>query len=1261
MTMKTIFNLCIFIFFTKTVCFGQPLLNTQHDIDSIRALLKTPISDSARVLSIHLLSRYLTPTDIKEAVNLGEEGLTLAQKINYPYGELKCREALAFLYSLTGVWEKGFKNVFEGIALSKKYAPVDEVYLSIMFCWLYTRLGDEEASLDWAKKSYYHPLFSKSPVDIGQWATLMALGQQYQKLNILDSAYYYTQQSITFSKKYVPKNIGQSLINLIAIYLKQNRYEEAIKTSYESIEEFKKNNFQYSIYQTEDLLAQIYFKINKLDSAQHYAQLALAGSKKINDWLIIRSSAKILADIYEKNNPSKAYSFLKIANSADDTITNLEKIKQINLLLIKEKEKIETQNQIEAKAKEKLRFNTIIGILFTMFIIVILLFYNNQQKKKANHILENTLTDLTTTQQQLEHKNRDLEIEAALDKVRARSLEMQQSGELKEVVATLYDQLRHLGFQYGAACIFIMDKETNDLVQWVSGFNQSEYPIGYYIKYFNHPVWKAQFTAWKNGDKYIELLLANDEKKVFDDYMFTQTDFKNFPEEGKAFMQSLPSVVFSLAFLKHGALQWGPEKLNDEQAKILQKFAVVFEQAYTRFLDLQKAEAQAREAHIETALEKVRSRTMAMQKSEELSEVSYLLNKQVVELGIPTWGCAFNIYNENDSTEWFSSLEITIPAYHTPRENIFLKYYEAGQRGESLLIEEFGGERIKELYKYFATLNDSGDETINNHVANVPDYQINHMAYFKYGYLLFITPEPAPKAHDVFKRFAKVFEQTYTRFLDLQKAEVQAKEAQIETALERVRSHTMAMQKSEDLIEVINVVAEQLLQLNFRLDTASFFLNDESEEFTFWLAAIGESNPNKIIIPKLQHPVLNKIKEAQKKGLDFFADTLTFEEKNAWFQHIFDHSVINRIPEDRKKYLLNTEGYARSVVLMKHIGFFIVNFAPQPYTDEENAIFKRFAKSFEQAYTRFLDLQKAEAQTEQAKLDLIQIQTEKKRAENALIELKATQNQLVQKEKLASLGELTAGIAHEIQNPLNFVNNFSELSVDLVKDLKDEMGKPDIDKEYIGELFDDLSQNQEKINHHGKRASSIVKGMLEHSRASTGVKELTDINKLADEYLRLSYHGLRAKDKDFNADFTTNFDENLPKIEVIPQDIGRVLLNLINNAFYAVNQRKQQFCEGSKPSQSLSAYTPSVFITTQQLDNQIIIKVKDNGMGMSEVTKAKVFQPFFTTKPTGQGTGLGLSLAYDIVTKGHGGTLEVTSTEGVGSEFIITIPSEMQL
>jgi two-component system, NtrC family, sensor kinase len=298
----------------------------------------------------------------------------------------------------------------------------------------------------------------------------------------------------------------------------------------------------------------------------------------------------------------------------------------------------------------------------------------------------------------------------------------------------------------------------------------------------------------------------------------------------------------------------------------------------------------------------------------------------------------------------------------------------------------------------------------------------------------------------------------------------------------------------------------------------------------------------------------------------------------------------------------------------------------------------------EEEERKTLEAKRAELETQVAERTA-ELTQQKEELVTTLTQLKATQDQLIQSEKLASLGELTAGIAHEIQNPLNFVNNFAELSVELAKELNEELKKPEKDWALIEDLSNDLIQNQDKINHHGKRASNIVKSMLEHSRTSSGTKELTDINALADEYLRLSYHGLRAKDKSFNADFKTHFDEKVPKINIIPQDVGRVLLNLINNAFYAVNQRKQL-----DPK-----HTPSVFVSTQKVGNQVVIKVKDNGTGMPESVKAKIFQPFFTTKPTGQGTGLGLSLAYDIITKGHGGTMDVISTEGEGTEMIITL------
>ncbi len=273
------------------------------------------------------------------------------------------------------------------------------------------------------------------------------------------------------------------------------------------------------------------------------------------------------------------------------------------------------------------------------------------------------------------------------------------------------------------------------------------------------------------------------------------------------------------------------------------------------------------------------------------------------------------------------------------------------------------------------------------------------------------------------------------------------------------------------------------------------------------------------------------------------------------------------------------------------------------------------------------------------------VEESKAALEKSLEELKAAQAQLIHSEKMASLGELTAGIAHEIQNPLNFVNNFSDVSSELLEEMIQELRTGD--KEEAITIAEDVKQNLEKILHHGRRAGDIVKGMLQHSRSSSGQKELTDINALADEYLRLAYHGLRAKDKTFNAATKTDYDDNIGLIKVIPQDIGRVILNLITNAFYAVNERKQEQQTG---------YEPVVTVSTKKLNSSIEILVKDNGMGIPPKIMDKIFQPFFTTKPTGQGTGLGLSLSYDIVTKGYGGELKVETKEGVGTTFIIQLP-----
>jgi signal transduction histidine kinase len=277
-----------------------------------------------------------------------------------------------------------------------------------------------------------------------------------------------------------------------------------------------------------------------------------------------------------------------------------------------------------------------------------------------------------------------------------------------------------------------------------------------------------------------------------------------------------------------------------------------------------------------------------------------------------------------------------------------------------------------------------------------------------------------------------------------------------------------------------------------------------------------------------------------------------------------------------------------------------------------------------------------------------ELRKQKEELEVTLDELRAAQTQLIQSEKMASLGELTAGIAHEIQNPLNFVNNFSEVNKELLTEMKHEID--------VGNLIEakniakDIEDNEEKITYHGKRADAIVKSMLQHSRSSSGKKEPTDINALADEYLRLAYHGLRAKDKSFNAKFETDFDDRIGQINIVHQDIGRVLLNLINNAFYSVSEKQKQDIPG---------YEPTITVATKKMgDSRVELSVADNGNGVPKKVLDKIFQPFFTTKPTGLGTGLGLSLSYDIITRGHNGELKVETKEGEGAEFIIILPTQ---
>ena len=482
-------------------------------------------------------------------------------------------------------------------------------------------------------------------------------------------------------------------------------------------------------------------------------------------------------------------------------------------------------------------------------------------------------------------------------------------------------------------------------------------------------------------------------------------------------------------------------------------------------------------------------------------------------------------------------------------------------------------------------------------------------------------------------------------FDDLKQAEAQTRAAKIEAALERVRARALAMQEPEELKDVAHVLRTEMGLLGVEeLETCSIYINDESAEKAECWYALKDSNADE-----------------KKLVNDHFAlnlnDTWVGREMLQFYQSPAKQISIVMQGENRREWILYCEKH--SAPLRGHYGEVIPDRTYHLYKFSHGAIgaaaageiseeswhmLGRAASVFTLAYSRFKDLT-------QARSDLVKLKEEKKRAEDALTELQATQKQLIQSEKMASLGELTAGIAHEIQNPLNFVNNFSDVSNELLEEMKQELATGNTQQAI--EIVNGVKENLEKILHHGKRADAIVKGMLQHSRSSSGQKEPTDINVLAEEYLRLAYHGLRAKDKFFNAKFETDLDPSINKISVVPQEIGRVILNLINNAFYAVSEKKKNAGNGYEPIVTVSTKTVKPPLGGLGV---VEIKVKDNGNGIPQKMLDKIFQPFFTTKPTGQGTGLGLSLSYDIITKGHDGEIKVETKEGEGSEFTITLP-----
>ena len=859
-----------------------------------------------------------------------------------------------------------------------------------------------------------------------------------------------------------------------------------------------------------------------------------------------------------------------------------------------------------------------------------------------------------------EAQAREAKIEVALERTRTQSMLMQHSKELDDTLRVFHQQVLLLGINSAFSFLWLPDEKNDRHIFWATwAENVSNDPLAnkdatvFKSKAINYPLDRNEpataqcLVDWKGKEPVVSYHVP---PAGVESYFAAWQELISGVEQLKPeyFSNGLNYVE---AFMKYGCFGvMVATDLTKDEKKILSRFANEFERTYTRFLDLQKAEAQAREAQIEAGLERVRSRSLAMHNTSELQEVIHAVHKELLNLNIAIHGGSFIAINRDVDTVlrcWGSggtadtSEEVYLPLYEHPFcTNLISRIKSA----PGFFTEEYTQKEKKDFFTFLfehepwskldakqknETLSSPGGYTRSCYVSkHTSIFIINHFG-----------KKFSAADNDILQRFGKVFEQTYTRFLDLQKAESQTREALIEGALERVRARALAMQQPEELKDVAQVLRNEMGALGVEeLETCSIYIHgDSSENVECWYALQDPKHTEKKMVS--DHFVLNlddtwvgrEMKKFYGSGEKQTSIVMQGINRKEWINYCYEHSPVfsgfygETIPD-------------RTYHLYKFSHGYIGAAAPGDISGESWKLLGRAASVFSLAYSRFKDLT-------QARNDLIKLKQEKKRAEDALTELQATQKQLIQTEKMASLGELTAGIAHEIQNPLNFVNNFSDVSNELLEEMKAELEKGNAEEAKA--IAVDVKENLEKILHHGKRADAIVKGMLQHSRNNSGQKELTDINVLAEEYLRLAYHGLRAKDKFFNAKFETDLDPAINKINIVPQEIGRVILNLINNSFYAVSEKKKNVSNG---------YEPSVMVSTKKINDKVEIRVKDNGNGIPQKVLDKIFQPFFTTKPTGQGTGLGLSLSYDIITKGHDGEIKVETKEGEGSAFIISLP-----
>ncbi len=719
--------------------------------------------------------------------------------------------------------------------------------------------------------------------------------------------------------------------------------------------------------------------------------------------------------------------------------------------------------------------------------------------------------------QKAEAQAREAEIELALERVRARTMAMHKTDELQEVVRVVAEELKNTGVildTWGAViCTYFQDSK--DVLHWTATDDPAHPSIPYLLPYFKDKLFDEAWASKNRGDDYFAKVFSYDVKNAFFNYAFEHSDYRQLPDDYKKIILESKNHGLAWAWSNNSAIMI-PSTQGDlpseEEKLILIRFAKVFEQAYIRFLDLQKAEAQARESEIQLALERVRARTMAMHKSDELAETAAILFQQMTELGVTPERINICLIKEEDNIlEVWATDQQGIKINHHFNASLDepttgKRVYDAWKEKKKSIIIDLSGKELNDWIRYVREVMGMAikDELVKEH-------RIHSVAFFSQGMILTTTPEPLPKESiKLLERFADVFNLTYRRFLDLQKAEAQAQEAIKQASLDRVRGEIASMRTTEDLNRITPIIWRELKTLEVPFIRCGVFIIDEDNAVTHVYLTTPEGKSLGVLNLSFDANELttNTVEYWKKKQV--YKEHWNKEEFITWTKSMMELGQVQ-----------NAETYQGSSTPPESLNLHFVPFAQgmlyvgdiYPLTEEKLDLVKTLAEAFSIAYARYEDFKN--------------IEEAKNKIEITLNELKAAQAQLVQSEKMASLGELTAGIAHEIKNPLNFVNNFSDISRELLEEIKTELENNN--KEEILAILEDLKLNLEKINQHGKRADSIVKGMLLHSRGTSGEKTLTDINDLLEQYVNLAYHGMRAQDKEFNITIEKDYDKTLKR------------------------------------------------------------------------------------------------------------------------------------